>query len=258
MKFCSFLTVSLTGLIAPMAMAQESPEVKAVIGPVEVAEAKIWTVSDWSEWKLQETAPEGKMAVLPEVKDALPGKVAQDLSEEAKKAGVLLLGPSELLSVVKYEGGGPLLVNDYEVMWEGMRMEGSDFFAALTFPVGSEEQCATFVTGGWGGWVTGVSCLQGLYANENESTGSTEFKNGRWYAFTLQVNKDCLRALIDGEEIFNVSLAGKKISMYPGDIQKATPLGFASYSTKGAIRNVRIRPLKPGELKAPDGGGGAD
>jgi hypothetical protein len=29
------------------------------------------------------------------------------------------------------------------------------------------------------------------------------------------------------------------------------PLGFASYSTKGAIRNVRVRALKAGELVAP-------
>jgi hypothetical protein len=30
------------------------------------------------------------------------------------------------------------------------------------------------------------------------------------------------------------------------------PFGFATYSTKGAVRNVRIRPLKPGELVAPE------
>ena len=244
MKFSPCLVIPLAGFWIPLAFAQ--------VEPAEKPEAKAWVVSDWSEWKLQETAPEGKSEVVPELKETEPGKVRSEWSEEAKKAGVLLLGPGETLSVVKYEGKRPLLVNDYEVSWEGMRMEGSDFFAALTFPIGSAEQCATFVTGGWGGWVTGVSSLDDLFANENETTGSTEFKQGRWYAFTLQVNKDCLRALIDGEEIFKVSLAGKKISMHPSEIRKSMPLGFATFSTKGAIRNVRIRPLKPGELVAPE------
>jgi hypothetical protein len=254
MKIFSFLAITFVGLWIPSALAQD-PSAKEVVGPAPKIEAKAWVVSDWSEWKLQETAPEGQSAVVPEVKETEPGKVRSELSAEAKKAGVLLLGPSETLSVVKYEGKQPLLVNDYEISWEGMRLEGSDFFAALTFPVGTKEQCATFVTGGWGGWVTGVSSLQDLFANENETTGSTEFKQGRWYAFTLQVNKDCLRALIDETEIFKVSLIGKKISMHPSEIRKSMPLGFATFSTKGAIRNVRIRPLKPGELTPPDEGG---
>jgi hypothetical protein len=78
-----------------------------------------------------------------------------------------------------------------------------------------------------------------------------EFQPGRWYAFTLQVNTECLRAPIDGKEQFNVGLKGKVIDMHPSEIKKSMPLGFASYSTQGAIRNVKVRPLKPGELVAP-------
>lgn len=217
-------------------------------------EAQAWVVADWSEWKLQETAPEGKLAVVPEVKETEPVAVAgrAPLGEEAKKAGVLLLGPGEPFSIVKYEGRQPLHVDNYEVRWEAMRLEGSDFFAALTFPVGSAEKCATFVTGGWGGWVIGVSSLNDLFANENETTGSVEFQQGRWYEFTLQVNKKSLRALVDGKEKFHVTLNGRTIGMHPSDIRKSMPFGFATYSTKGAIRNVRIRPLKPGELVPPE------
>ena len=221
------------------------------VKPVDAKE-KGWVVADWSEWKLQETAPEGKVAILPEVPADKPTPGLAPMGEAAKKAGVLVLGPGELLSVVKYEGKQPLLVDQYEIAWQAMRMEGSDFFAALTFPVGSAERCGTFVNGGWGGWVTGVSCLEGLFANENETTGSVQFEQGRWYDFTLQVNKECLRALVDGKELFKVGLKDRAISMYPGEIEKSMPLGFTTYSTKGAIRNVRIRPLKPGELIAPE------
>lgn len=241
----------LLGGSSILSVSAQKPAEAGKAVPAVKEEGKAWVVADWSEWKLQETAPEGKLELVPEVKETVPVAGRPPLGEEAKKAGVLVLGPGELFSIVKYEGKQVLPVNDYEISWEGMRLEGNDFFAALTFPVGSAEQCATFVTGGWGGWVTGVSSIQDLFANENETTGSTEFKESRWYAFTLQVNKECLRALIDGKEIFKVALKGKSISMHPSEIQKSMPLGFATYSTKGAIRNVRIRPLKPGELVAP-------
>ncbi|MDB6069674.1 MAG: hypothetical protein JWL81_845, partial [Verrucomicrobiales bacterium] len=61
----------------------------------------------------------------------------------------------------------------------------------------------------------------------------------------------CLRGLIDGKEQFKVPLKGKSIDMHPSEITKSMPLGFASYSTKGAIRNVTVRPLKEGELVPP-------
>lgn len=216
-------------------------------------EEKAWTVSDWSEWKKQETGPAAKISIVPEI--AEPKAPAPDkrpaLSAEAVKAGVLVLERGDMLTAVKYEGKHPILLTDYEISWQGMRVDGNDFFASLTFPVGSEKTCATFVTGGWGGWTTGISCLGHQFANENDTTGSLEFTTGRWYDFTLQVSKDCLRGVIDGKEQFKVAIQGRVVSMHPSEISKCAPLGFASYDTKGAIRNVRIRPLKPGELVAP-------
>lgn len=238
-------------LLAALTILPASGQSSGAVAPAVKAEVKGWVVKDWSEWKRQETAPEAKVVVVPEVAEANPVAGRTPLSEEAKKAGVLLIGPGEPFAIVKYEGKQPLLVDNYEISWEAMRVDGSDFFAALTFPVGSAEQCATFVNGGWGGWVTGVSCLQNLFANENETTGSLEFQQGRWYEFTLQVNHECLRALIDGKEQFKVGLKGKTISMHPSEIRKSMPLGFASYGSKGAIRNVRVRPLQAGELVAP-------
>lgn len=236
-----FVCPILAALQIPMLAAQDAKPA-----------AKAWTVDDWSDWKLQETAPEGKREILREIANAKPAKGAPPFGAEAAKAGVLVLGQGELLSVVKYEGRNPLLVDDYEISWEGLRIEGSDFFAALTFPVGSAEQCATFVAGGWGGWTIGISSIDGLFANENETTRSVPFEQGQWYAFTLQVNRQAIRALIDGEENFHISLKGKSIGMHPSEITKSTPLGFASFNTKGAVRNVRIRPLKPGALVAPE------
>ena len=41
----------------------------------------------------------------------------------------------------------------------------------------------------------------------------------------------------------------KQLSMHPSEIQTCVPLGFASYQTAGAIRNLQIRKLAEGELK---------
>ena len=52
-----------------------------------------------------------------------------------------------------------LPTTDYELSYEAMRLDGDDFFAAATFPVG--KSYITLVNGGWGGNVTGLSSLNG-------------------------------------------------------------------------------------------------
>ena len=61
------------------------------------------------------------------------------------------------------------------------------FFASLTFPVG--DSFATWVTGGWGGDIVGISSIDGWDASDNETRSYFNFENGRWYA---------LRASSDG------------------------------------------------------------
>ncbi len=253
-NYCRILLLGTIGLVTPACAQEAAPAPKPETVKTEAVKPEEgWTVSDWSEWKQQDTGPEAKVKVVAELAETKPkeGRAPLVLGEEAKKAGVLLLGRGEPFAIVKYIGKQPLLVDQYEISWQAMRVDGNDFFASLTFPVGSAQKCATFVTGGWGGWTTGVSSLQHQFANENETTGSMEFQSGRWYEFTLQVNTQCLRALIDGKEQFKVGLKGKSIDMHPSEITKSMPLGFSSYSTRGAIRNVKIRPLKAGELVAP-------
>src|SRR5689334_13543165 len=43
---------------------------------------------------------------------------------------------------------------DYEISLEAMRVDGSDFFCGLTFPVGKDP--CSFIVGGWGGGVVGL------------------------------------------------------------------------------------------------------
>ena len=217
----------------------------------------LFIVEDWKDWKKVDTAGEEKVEVKPDIPEPNAPKDAKrpELPAEAKKAGVLILGSGEPFSEVRYEGKADILPREgYEISWDGMRVEGSDFFSALVFPVGpktkeGKDRCVSFVAGGWGGMVVGISAINHQYASENESTRSHEFQNGRWYRFTLQVTPEVIRCLIDGKELFKVDIRDKQLSMHVSEIQSCEPLGFSSYQTTGAIRNVQIRKLKRDEVK---------
>lgn len=61
-------------------------------------------------------------------------------------------------------------VMNYELSLEAMRVDGSDFFCGLTFPVGSNF--CSFIVGGWGGGVVGLSSLNSEDASQNETTNA--------------------------------------------------------------------------------------
>jgi hypothetical protein len=224
--------------------------------PAAPAAEKAFIVSDWADWKKQDTAGAEEVEVKPEIPEPNAPKDVKrpELPAEAKKAGVLVLGAGEPFSAVKYEGKADILPREgYEISWDAMRVDGSDFFAALVFPVGpktkdGKDKCVSLVAGGWGGMVVGISAINHMYAHENETTRSHEFVNGRWYRFTLQVTPDVIRCLIDGKEQFKVGVREKQLTMHVSEIQSCEPLGFSSYQTTGAIRHLQIRRLKKDEV----------
>ncbi|MCB1093872.1 MAG: hypothetical protein KDL87_20195, partial [Verrucomicrobiae bacterium] len=73
----------------------------------------------------------------------------------------------------------PPAKSNYEISLDAMKLDGNDFFCALTFPV--KESHATFVIGGWGGGVVGVSSVDDLDASENETMNIEGFENNVWY-----------------------------------------------------------------------------
>jgi len=134
---------------------------------------------------------------------------------------------------------------NYEISLEAMRVNGSDFFCGLTFPVG-ESPCS-FIVGGWGGGVVGLSSIDGSDASENETTQYQEFESGRWYAIRVRVTNDKIQAWIDKTKMADVDLKDKKISIRI-EVEVSRPLGIASFATTAALRNIRIRTLSPAEL----------
>ena len=153
--------------------------------------------------------------------------------------GELLLEPGQPMTGVTLTAAFP--VTGYEVRFEGQRRRGNDFFATLTFPVG--ETFCTWVTGGWGGDIIGLSNIDGGNASENETRAYFNFENNRWYRFRLQVTPGRIRAWIDDQRVIDVSIEGREVGLRPGETKLMAPLGFASYATAGALRRIEYSAL---------------
>jgi hypothetical protein len=153
--------------------------------------------------------------------------------------GNLILPAGAPLTGVNWTGEFPK--GDFEVRFEAARMNGGDFFASLTFPVG-DSHC-TWVTGGWGGDIIGLSSIDDWDASENETRSYFTFENGRWYRFRLRVAGTRISAWIDDQPVINVDLAGRNVSLRPGEIELSAPFGFASYNSTGALRKIEYRLL---------------
>jgi hypothetical protein len=155
--------------------------------------------------------------------------------------GTLVLGPGAPMTGVTWTGSLPRA--DYEVRLEGVRLQGNDFFASMTFPVG--DSFCTWVTGGWGGDIVGLSSIDGWDASENETRTYFNFENGRWYALRLRVAGDRITAWIDERPVIDVVIGGRSISLRHGEIKLSVPFGFASYASAGALRKIEYRLLRP-------------
>jgi hypothetical protein len=152
----------------------------------------------------------------------------------------LVMKFGEPLTGVSYTGDVPR--DDYEIELSAMRVDGSDFFCGLTFPVGPDP--CSLVVGGWGGGLVGLSSLDGMDASENETTTVMPFDNNRWYKIRLRVSKAKIEAWIDGKQVVDVEREGKKISIRR-EMELCKPLGFASYMSTAALKDIRIRRLDP-------------
>ena len=163
--------------------------------------------------------------------------------EVTVKDGVLTLAAGNDLTGVNFTGAMPKM--NYELVLEAQRTEGGDFFCGLTFPYG--EACCTFVVGGWGGALVGLSSINGDDASENETTKFKKFEKGHWYKIRVRVTPAKIEAWIDDEQMLNVDTKDKKIGMRAGEIELSKPCGIATFRTQAAVREIKLRPV--GEAK---------
>jgi hypothetical protein len=153
--------------------------------------------------------------------------------------GSLILPMGDRLTGVTWTGHD-FPKNDYEITLEARRVDGSDFFCGLTFPVG--DSCASLILGGWGGSLCGISSLDGEDASHNDTRTFQRFKNGVWYKVRMRVTPDRLQAWVDKKQIVDVKISGKKIDVRE-EIAPSKPLGIASFQTTAEIRDVHLTPI---------------
>jgi hypothetical protein len=154
--------------------------------------------------------------------------------------GAIVLGDGYMTGI---DWTKPFPTHNYEVRLEATRLDGYDFFAGITFPV--FDSFCSWINGGWGGGVVGLSSLDGQDASENETSVNKKFETGRWYKLRLRVTDARIQAWIDEEQVISVELAGHEIGLRPGDIELSKPFGIASYETKAGLRNIEYRVLTP-------------
>ncbi len=136
---------------------------------------------------------------------------------------------------------GPALpTTNYEIAMQAMRVEGRDFFAGVTFPVA--DSFCSLILGGWGGQTVGLSSINGMDASENDTSQSIEFESGRWYGVRIRVTPEKIEVWLDDRQIISQDLKGRKIDTRI-EVDTSRPLGVASWRTKSALRQIRLRRL---------------
>jgi len=212
------------------------------------------------------------------------------------KSGELHLDMGLILTGITYTNKAALPKMNYEVTYEAKKINGADFFALFTFPVG--EKHASLVPGGWGGAVTGISSINSMDASENDTTLYIKYEKNIWYKFRLRVTPKFITVWIDPHErlilrkdtptdvyaeyakaadltpaqaeanlrklnpkldellkpgktiivpgeqqIIRADIHEKEVAMRPGEVELSVPLGFASFQSYGALRNILLRRL---------------
>lgn len=162
------------------------------------------------------------------------------------KNGELVLEFGNDMTGVTWQDPKSLPRSNYEIELEAKRVDGSDFFCGMTFPV-KKEPCS-LILGGWGGGVCGLSSINGMDASENETTTYEGFKNGQWYKVRLRVTDGKIEAWLDKKKIINQAVKDRKFSVRL-EVELSQPLGFATWQTSAALRKIRLRKLSAAEVK---------
>lgn len=125
----------------------------------------------------------------------------------------------------------------YTLALEAQKIEGTDFFCCVTFPV--KEQHCSLVLGGWGGTLCGISCINAEDASQNATKWLKKFERGQWYAIEIKVTDDRIVCSVDDEVTVDLPLDGVELSLR-SEVHSTTPIGICAFETKSAWRNVRL------------------
>ncbi|MCH2599276.1 MAG: DUF1080 domain-containing protein [Pirellulales bacterium] len=154
--------------------------------------------------------------------------------------GLLLLHFGYSMTGITYKRDD-LPKTNYEIRATVIKMNGNDFFCGATFPVA--DSFCSFIAGGWGGAVTGLSSIDGQDASENETTGYQNFPEGKWYKVRIKVEPHLIQCWINGKQVVYQNIQDRKITTR-NEVNLNKPLGFATWETKAGYKSIQIRELR--------------
>ncbi len=227
----------------------------AALGACVVPSAAQETQSDKGgkskEGKSAKKKPVEKWTVLFDGKQMKQWKLPKgydygDAGKVEVKDGNMVLNGGLFATGVRWPGKFPK--TNYEVQLEAQRFDGYDFFVGMSFPVGDGE--LTLILGGWGGYLTGLSCIDGYRADENESCSSMEFTNKKWYPVRVRVTDERVTAYVADEKICDLETKDRKLTV-TSEMEPCLPFGIATWAnTTGLLRKIRYRTLSKKEIAA--------
>jgi len=147
----------------------------------------------------------------------------------------IIIGKGDLISGIRWTEDFP--TTNYEINLYAKRIEGSDFFCGMTFPV--KESFLTLVLGGWGGSLTGLSCIDGYDAANNITGNIFRFASGWWYAVRLRVTDDKIEAWVEDEKVVDFMIENSRLSLR-WEVEASVPFGITTYKTTGAVRDLKL------------------
>lgn len=219
----------------PVGFGQDSPAAPAQpVAPAQQVEASEADVEQ------RKDKAQGWRTLLP--KRGLEGWAITDFYTEGevkREGNTVILEKGDPLNGIHYTKKD-FPKNNFEIELQAKRIEGNDFLCGLTFPVG--EDFCSFIAGGWGGGMVGLSSVDGYDASENATSTYHEFENGKWYTFRIRVDDEYVRGWVDDKEFFRQEREGHEFSTRI-EVYASRPLGFCAYQSKVALRDLRWRPL---------------
>ncbi len=153
------------------------------------------------------------------------------------------IGLGDPLTGIRWEGD--VVRENYEIELEARRTDGFDFFCGLTFPVGKDH--VSFILGGWGGGVVGISSVDGRDASDNETTSFRNFDNEKWYRVRIRVEPNEIRCWIDDKAAAEQVRQGHEFDIRY-EMDQCVPLGLAAFQCDAEYRNIRWRKLTDKEI----------
>ncbi|MCX5647332.1 MAG: DUF1080 domain-containing protein [Phycisphaerae bacterium] len=204
----------------PRAVAVEKSPTQTPLLPQPGQEVSLFDGKTLGQWKVTDFGGQGQVSV---------------------KDGAICMATGNYMTGITWTG--PVVRMNYEITLDAMRVDGSDFFCGLTFPVG-DNPC-TLILGGWGGSLCGLSSINHFDASENETTRMISFENGKWYHVRLRVVPNQIQAWLNGEDLVDVDTTDKAIDIRI-EVEESKPLGIATWNTAGAVRNIQLKKLPEG------------